>query len=364
MTAGVATTVEKMLEPTKEIVITWTSGDVANGNATVTTTNVFTGQILRVVTVPGTGGDTPDDNYDITLTTDAGVDVGAGLLLNRSSTLTQWVTSGMGAVVGSKLTFLVDNAGSTNKGTCYVYIGGSPEMTTGTANVEQALYGAAGITSFPAAAAAADGVSIAEVVRYIQASQIGSLANTGGTATLAGILGDVANVTVASSLANILAEVTEVEGHFHTRARWFGKKAVQTATDWADDTLTPFQAISGNGAYGSDANDEAQVFGTADTVIAGQTKFDMSRILVVASSVTSIYKLRLVYGTGTMADAIAAGQYTETMAVVASASSRIAAEDIRMPRLTIGTDKVWLQCWNATNNATIDFFVGIHGYVS
>jgi hypothetical protein len=33
-----------------------------------------------------------------------------------------------------------------------------------------------------------------------------------------------------------------------------------------------------------------------------------------------------------------------------------------MPRGTCGTTKVWVQAWNATDNATIDFLVGLHEY--
>lgn len=193
---------------------------------------------------------------------------------------------------------------------------------------------------------------------------IGALTNTGaGAETLTAILGDVASVDIATRLASIAAEVTEVEKHFHTRSRWFGKNGAQAANIWAADTLAPYRCISGANTYGADANDEALIFGTANAMISGQTKFDLDRIYVTASSVTTVYKLRFIYGAGTMADAIAAGQYTETIAVVASASARLTKEDIRMPRLTVGTDKVWAQCWNATDNATIDFLVGVHGYV-
>jgi hypothetical protein len=169
--------------------------------------------------------------------------------------------------------------------------------------------------------------------------------------------------TVAD-LTSIQEDLAELEGHVHNRERWFGKLASQTATDWADNTLTPYRAISGNGAYGSDANDEALVWGTADALITLQTKFDLHKILVLAASATTVYKLRIVYGSGTMADAVTAGQYSTIMVMMTGTPVRIAQEEIKMPRLTIGTDQIWIQAWNATNNATIDFFVGAHGYVA
>lgn len=60
-----------------------------------------------------------------------------------------------------------------------------------------------GITTWPAAAAPGDAVSISEALRHIVEALIGTLANTGGTATLGGILGNVANIAVATQLANL-----------------------------------------------------------------------------------------------------------------------------------------------------------------
>lgn len=158
--------------------------------------------------------------------------------------------------------------------------------------------------------------------------------------------------------------VHEIEKHFHNHEHWRGKLAVQTATAWADDTLTPFRAISGANIYGAGADDEAQVLGTDDTPINGSVKYDPYRIVIVELSTDTPWKLRLVYGSGTMADAITAMQFTELMAVniVTGSKSGGAPLDFRVPRLESGVDKVWIQAWNATDNATCDFFVGIHEY--
>lgn len=158
----------------------------------------------------------------------------------------------------------------------------------------------------------------------------------------------------------------EIEKHFHNRERWVGKKAVQTGTDWADDVLTPFQAISGNNDYGSDVNDEALVLGTDNTpIIPGNVKFDIRRFLITELSATTQYKLRIIYGTGTMGDAITANQYTEFVVINTATGPFSGGEpsSIMMPRLNCGIDQVWVQAWNNTNNATIDFLVGIHEYV-
>ena len=160
--------------------------------------------------------------------------------------------------------------------------------------------------------------------------------------------------------------VQEIAKHFHNRSRVFGKSANQTGTDWSlEDSLTTFQAISGDGAYGADADDEAKIWGTGDaTPVTGDVKFDMHRILVVELSVDSPYILRLVWGAGTMADAITAEQYSTFLVQYIVAGSKANGSEIVMmlPKLTYGVDKVWLQVKCATNNATADVLIKLHGY--
>lgn len=160
-------------------------------------------------------------------------------------------------------------------------------------------------------------------------------------------------------------KVNEIERHIHSRGRWCGISGDQSGNDWCADTLSPFQAISGANAYGSDANDEAKVLGTADTpIISGSAKFDLHRFLIVDVSADTPYKLRLVYGAGTMADAITALQYTEVMVmsdVTNPQRSSGTPFTLQVGRLDAGT-KVWVQAWNVTDNATIDFLIEIHEY--
>lgn len=163
------------------------------------------------------------------------------------------------------------------------------------------------------------------------------------------------------------SETNYTEHHHHRKNRSYGKSADQSGNDWAlEDSLTAFQAISGNTAYGADVNDEAKIFGTEDTpLIAGQTLFDIGGILVVGVSNDDPYILRIVWGTGTMGDAITAGQYSTIMVKFDSANPTVSAGIPFMtssPKITVG-DKVWIQCKNGTDNATIDFFITeAHGY--
>jgi hypothetical protein len=308
---GTVTHVEETFDVIKKITFTWLSvnGGGDAGKAQHTTDAYYTGKILRVVTAPG--GAAPSLNYDVYLKDSDGYDAACGQLINRSDTATETVTASMGYVAHSQLTLYLEAAGNAKTGTVVVYIGG-----------------------------AGDAIVVDDTAK------IDALATSG-------LLG------TANSLAY---RVHEIERHVHSRERWVGIKAVPTATDWADDTLTGFVAISGNGVYGADLNDEALVLGADDTpAIVGMVKFDVHQINISSATSTTPYKLRFVYGTGTLADAIAAGQFTETMIRVSSDVGRMGTSAIRMPRLAAGT-QVWVQCKNATNNATVTFFVGLHEY--
>jgi len=177
---------------------------------------------------------------------------------------------------------------------------------------------------------------------------------------------DEAAVSGMVGASNSLAyKVHEIERHFHGRERWRGKRAVQTDTQWADDVLTPFRAISGNNAYGTDANDEAKVLSTADTpTIAGNVRYDVHRIVMINASSQTAYKLRLVYGSGTMVDAITAGLFTEIIVMSDPSAQQVPHEiiNVMMPRATCGVTKLWVQAWNATNDAWFDFLIGLHEY--
>jgi len=166
--------------------------------------------------------------------------------------------------------------------------------------------------------------------------------------------------------SNSLAyRVMELERHFHGRERWYGKLGVQTATDWADNSLTPYVCVSGNNAYGTDANDEAKVVGTADTpVLLGWVKYDLHRLFVVDSSADLLWKIQIIYGTGTMADAIAAGQFSTTMfySDVAANQDPHGSVEIMMPRGTCASTQVWIRCWSSSNDSTLSFFAGWHEY--
>lgn len=168
---------------------------------------------------------------------------------------------------------------------------------------------------------------------------------------------------LVTSVAGITSEVTYAEDHVHNKERWFGISADQSGNDWAlQETLNPYRATSGDNAWGTSGTDPAKIFGTEDTpIFVGGVRGDFHRILITANSSSTPYKLRIVWGTGTNVEAVAAGQYSEFMFTKDVADKNRKILDIMTVKITSGS-KMWIECWNATNDATIDFFVGVHEY--
>jgi hypothetical protein len=166
-------------------------------------------------------------------------------------------------------------------------------------------------------------------------------------------------------LRDIQRDAEYAEEHAHHKVRWWGKKAIQGVDDWAVPLDTGlallYRATSGAGVYGADAGDTAQLFGATDIPIPGMVVGDFDEILVVVNSSSTLYLCRILWAATTVADAIAAGNYSEFPYFRATAdTTRLKAF---VPTPLIGADqRVWLQCMNATNNATMDFVVGVHGY--
>ena len=107
--------------PLQKIKFTWVSA--ADGTATGTTTKTYVGEILRLVTVPGTAGNQPTDQYDIAINDEDVTDVLVGAGINRSNASTeQVIATSLGCVANDKLTLEITNAGDTKSGVVYLYI--------------------------------------------------------------------------------------------------------------------------------------------------------------------------------------------------------------------------------------------------
>jgi hypothetical protein len=162
-----------------------------------------------------------------------------------------------------------------------------------------------------------------------------------------------------------------IDQGIHYRVAWYGKLNPQTATQWATiTTLNPYVVTSGNDTW-SDPGEEAQLFGTADELVelgTGLVAGSFNWLCTIANSSTTVYKLRLVWGTGTLLASIALGQWSENMYFKSVAGVQI-PRHIECPIIPFYDAaglpmKVWMQCWNATDNATLNFFISAHGYTT
>ena len=168
-----------------------------------------------------------------------------------------------------------------------------------------------------------------------------------------------------SGVHNSLAyRVQEIERHFHSHERWWGAVAVPDETNAIAATVTvPYAAASGNNTWGA----AIPLIGTADepTDDAADAYFDLHRVFITSlDDETDSWRLRFIWGTGTSADAIAAGQWTEIMVESNAVPGNRAGGmpiDLQMPRIAAGT-KMWAQSWNDTNAEVCSFFIGVHGY--
>jgi hypothetical protein len=171
----------------------------------------------------------------------------------------------------------------------------------------------------------------------------------------------VSGMRVGGTTRSLAWYAQKIENHMHNRELWRGIAADQSGDNWAADRLVPYQATSGNNAYGS----EIKVIGSDDTPFTvDKLRFDPHRILVVQVSSDNEYKLRFTWGTGTFADALAAGQFAEIMVKFDAINPQQSAGvpiDVQLPGQPVGT-KFWAQAWNTTNLTTISFYIGIHEY--
>lgn len=121
---GTCTLTEETYGVIKKISFAWTSGTGADaGLVTKTTTKVYSGEIIRLVTVPGTAGNQPTDQYDITILDQDSTDVLMSAGANRSNVNTEQVlASSLGVVVDDTLTLSISAAGDTKQGSVYLYL--------------------------------------------------------------------------------------------------------------------------------------------------------------------------------------------------------------------------------------------------
>ena len=172
---------------------------------------------------------------------------------------------------------------------------------------------------------------------------------------------DQAATNGLAGVSNSLAyRVHEIEKHHHGSEFWWGSDGSPDETTAIAATVSvPFVAVSGDNTWGT----AIPIMGTNDIPAnAGDVRYDAHRLLVVDTGHTTPYRLRFVWGSGTSANAISAGQWTEIMFLASGGPFDAGVPvNIQMPRGTIG-QKLWCQVWSATNLSEVDFYYGVHGY--
>lgn len=119
MAAGTIVFTETIIGSVKKVKAAWTSGS-GGESAVGTTTYAYSGKCELLTTVPT---DSPTDNYDVTVADSDSVDVLGGGGQNRDTANTEQVlSSSLGAVAMSALTFTIANAGNSKNGVVYLMI--------------------------------------------------------------------------------------------------------------------------------------------------------------------------------------------------------------------------------------------------
>jgi len=175
---------------------------------------------------------------------------------------------------------------------------------------------------------------------------------------------DLATVGLLGVKNSLAYRIMELERHFHNVERWWGALVAPDETNAIEANVNrPFVAASGDNTWGA----AIPILGTDDNpVLATDAKFDIHRLLVTdLDDDTTPWRVRVIWGSGTSADAITAGQWTEMMTVTNAVPGNRAGGspiDVIMRREDIGV-KIWAQVWNDTDAEELSFFTGYHGYV-
>lgn len=106
----------------RKVAMAWTcsAGGAVSGTPS---TYQYSGEIVRLVTVPGAAAAAPTDNYDVTILDDDGTDVLMGAGVDRDTANTEQVlAASLGYIANDHLNLVVANAGAAKSGTVYLYI--------------------------------------------------------------------------------------------------------------------------------------------------------------------------------------------------------------------------------------------------
>ena len=118
---GTVTVTEERIGSVHKVKFDWTSE--VGGGATKTTVQAYSGEIIRLLTIPGTAGDAPTNLYDVVVNDEDATDTLMGAGANRAAASTEQVLkASLGCMANDTLSLAVTNAGDSNKGTVILYI--------------------------------------------------------------------------------------------------------------------------------------------------------------------------------------------------------------------------------------------------
>ena len=118
--AAIVTTTEEIHGTVKKVRFSIASH--TDGSAGDTTKNAFSGEVLRFVAVPGTGGDQPTNAFDIEIQDADGYDILAGQGANLSNASSTTIVASMGCMANDTMTLAATNMGDTKKADIIVYV--------------------------------------------------------------------------------------------------------------------------------------------------------------------------------------------------------------------------------------------------
>jgi len=121
---GTVVVTEENISTVRKIKFDWESedGEANAGKATKTTEKTYSGEILRLVTIPDSVA-VPSNQYNVAVNDEDDTDVLMGAGADRSDVNTEQVlASSLGCVANDKLSLSISNAGNAKKGTVIVYV--------------------------------------------------------------------------------------------------------------------------------------------------------------------------------------------------------------------------------------------------
>ena len=120
MADAVVTITEETQSWIKKVKFAITSA--TGGTATGTTTESYTGEVKRLVVIPGTTTAQPTNAFDVVVNDEDGYDILAGKGADKSNAAATTIVASMGCVANDRITVSASNMGDVKQATVIVYL--------------------------------------------------------------------------------------------------------------------------------------------------------------------------------------------------------------------------------------------------